>query len=205
MQVEHIEVFVEEPSAEVALRVLLPKIVPQLTFSVYNLQSKTSLLARLPNRLQGYARRLQPNERIVVLIDRDQEDCGELKLQLEAIAAGAGLVTKTVSGGISYQVVNRIVVEELEAWFFGDWASVCQAYPRVPTTIPQQARYRTPDAISGGTWEALERVLKKAGYCQSGLRKIEAARAIAPHMQPEINTSRSFQVFRRALMELVPA
>jgi hypothetical protein len=101
-------------------------------------------------------------------------------------------------------VVNRIVVEELEAWFFGDWSSVCQAYPRVPATIPQQARYRTPDAIAGGTWEALERVLRNAGYFQSGLRKIEAARAIASHMQPEINTSQSFQIFRRTLLEFIP-
>ena len=203
MQVEHIEVFVEEPSAEAALRILLPKIAPQLTASVYNLQSKTNLLAQLPYRLQGYSRWLQSNQRIVVLIDQDQNDCSELKSQLEAMAAGAGLVTKTASRTAAYQVVNRIVVEELEAWFFGDWASVCKAYPRVPTTIPRQARYRMPDAIPGGTWEALERVLQKAGYFGSGLRKIEAARAIAPYMQPEINTSNSFQVFRRTLVELI--
>jgi hypothetical protein len=204
MQVEHIEVFVEEPSAEVALRILLPKITPHLTFSVYNLQSKTSLLAHLPNRLQGYKQWLQPNQRVVVLIDQDQNNCSELKSQLEAMAASAGLVTKTASRSTSYQVVNRIVVEELEAWFFGDWASVCKAYPRVPTTISQQARYRTPDAITGGTWEAFERVLQKAGYFTNGLRKIEAARTIAPHMRPEINASQSFQVFRRTLLELIP-
>jgi len=33
------------------------------------------------------------------------------------------------------------------------------------------------------------------------LRKIEAAEQIAPHMDPTRNTSRSFQVFRDALIE----
>lgn len=203
MQVEHVEVFVEEPSAEAALRILLPKIAPQLNFEIFDYQSKTRLLARLADRFRGYARVLEQNQRILVLVDRDDDNCIFLKSKLEAAAANAGLVTKTASRGSPYQVLNRIVVEELEAWFFGDWESVCKAYPRVPVTVPRQARYRVPDAITGGTWEALERVLQKAGYFSSGLRKIEAARAIAKHMQPDANTAHSFQVFRRSLLDLV--
>ncbi len=203
MQVEHIEVFVEEPSAEAALRILLPKIAPQLSFEIFDYQSKTRLLARLPARFRGYTHVLQPNQRILVLVDRDDDNCIDLKSRLEAVAAEAGLMTRTASRGHPCQVINRIVVEELEAWFFGDWESVCTAYPRVQVTVPQQTRYRTPDAITGGTWEALERVLQKAGYFSSGLRKIEVARAIAKHMQPDANTSHSFQVFRRSLLELV--
>ena len=66
--------------------------------------------------------------------------------------------------------------------------------------MPSQAKYRDPDAITGGTWEALERLLQKAGYFKTGLRKIEAARSIAAHMDPTRNTSQSFQVFRSALL-----
>lgn len=154
--------------------------------------------------MRGHSRWLPSNRQIIVLVDRDDEDCILLKARLEAIATGAGLLTKTAAHGAVYQVVNRIVVEELEAWFFGDWESVRKAYPQVPATIPQQAKYRIPDAIESGTWEALERVLKRAGYFSSGLRQIEAARAIATHMRPEVNTSHSFQVFRRTLLEMAP-
>jgi hypothetical protein len=99
-------------------------------------------------------------------------------------------------------VVTRLAIEELEAWYFGDWEAVRAAYPRLPATIPAQAKYRDPDAIVGGTWEALERILQKAGYFSLGLAKIEAARAIAAHMVPERNTSRSFQILRNALADM---
>jgi hypothetical protein len=97
----------------------------------------------------------------------------------------------------------RIAVEELEAWYFGDWTAVCAAYPRVPQTVPSNPRYRDPDAVAKGAWEALERILRKAGYFKTGLRKIELARAVAPHMDPEKNRSHSFRALRSALLEMV--
>lgn len=36
MQVNHIEVLVEEPSVEAALRILLPKMLPRDNFEIYN-------------------------------------------------------------------------------------------------------------------------------------------------------------------------
>ena len=98
-------------------------------------------------------------------------------------------------------MVNRIVVEELEAWYFGDWEAVRSAFPRVSSTVPNQRRYRHPDAVRGGTWEAFERVLQRHGYFRAGLRKIEAARSIAPKIDPERNSSPSFETFRDALVE----
>ncbi|WP_231636395.1 DUF4276 family protein [Burkholderia sp. MSHR3999] len=76
------------------------------------------------------------------------------------------------------------------------WSTAVQAaYPRVPANLPQKAPFRDPDAILGGTWEALERVLKLAGYFSTGLRKLELARSVASHMDPAQNKSRSFQAF----------
>ena len=69
--------------------------------------------------------------------------------------------------------------------------------------IPAKQGYRDPDAIAGGTWEALERVLQRAGYFRSGLRKIEAARAIAEHMDPARNRSASFRSFHRTIDQIV--
>jgi hypothetical protein len=139
----------------------------------------------------------------VVLVDRDDDDCEELKDRLERMAREAGLRTRSSARGKPWVVVNRIAIEELEAWYFGDWEAVRAAYPRVPATIPARARYRDPDAIVGGTWEALEQVLQRAGYFEAGLAKIGAARKIGEHMVPETNRSRSFQVLRQALVEMV--
>lgn len=145
---------------------------------------------------------MPPDWRIVVLVDRDDDDCHALKQRMERIASQAGFVTRSVADGPAYSVVNRLVIEELEAWYFGDWRAVCSAYPRVPSTIPNQTAYRNSDAIRGGTWEAFERIMKKAGYFRGGLRKIEAARAVAEHWNIDANTSRSFQVLRDVLREL---
>jgi hypothetical protein len=202
MAVSHVEVLVEEPSMEAALRVLLPRVLRGVSFQVYPYQCKSDLLKRLPDRLRGYAAWLPDDYRIVVVVDRDDDDCRALKQQLERIGSDAGLRSRRQTMGQPYQVVNRLAIEELEAWYFGDWEAVRAAYPRVPETIPQQARYRDPDAITGGTWEAFERVLQRAGYFQTGLRKIEAARAVAKHWQPEINRSHSFRVFRDVLQEM---
>ncbi len=138
-----------------------------------------------------------------MLVDRDEEDCKRLKARLEKICHTAGLISKTAAGTEqSAQVINRIVVEELEAWFLGDVTALRHAYPRLPD-ISQKAAFRNPDRIRGGTWETLERLLQKAGYYKGGLPKIELAKTITPHMAPACNTSESFQTFRKALLELV--
>lgn len=187
---------------EAALRVFLPRVLGGLSFQVYPYQCKDDLLKRLPDRLRGYSSWLPDDYRIVVVVDRDDDDCHTLKRSLEQMASDAGLRSRGNAGGRPYQLVNRLAIEELEAWYFGDWDAVRAAYPNVPDTIPNRAKYRDPDAIAGGTWEAFERVLQRAGYFQTGLRKIEAARTIAEHWHPQSNRSHSFRVFRDVLQEM---
>jgi hypothetical protein len=208
MTVEHVEILVEEISTEAALRLLLPKILGSVAFEVYPHQGKDALMRRLPSRLRAYTRRREHDPwfrdhcRIVVVIDRDNDDCVILKQRLEAMAKDAGLTTRTSALGQPYVVVNRLAIEELEAWYFGDWSAVRTAFPKVAPTIPAQAAYRQPDLIAGGTWEAFERVLQRAGYFSGGLRRVEAARVVAMHMEPERNTSPSFRALRDALQEM---
>ena len=202
----HVEVLVEEPSTEAALSFLLPRILPtNTTWLVHPHRGKKDLLAKLPSRLRGYSRFLPPDWRLVVLIDEDRQDCRALKRRLNRAARDAGLRLALGSGGEPIQVLNRIAIEELEAWFFGDVEVVCTAYPGVPATLANRAPYRDPDAVAGGTWEALGRVLKQAGHHGSGLRKGEAARAIAEHMDPARNRSRSFGHFRDGLLRVTGA
>ena len=200
----HIEFLVEEPSSEAALHNILPRVLQeQTTFAIHPFRGKPDLLKKLPARLRGYRAWIPDSWRIVVLADADEDDCREIKAKLEKAAIQARLVTKSdVNSGSRFQVLNRLAIEELEAWFFGDIGALHSAYPRISLHLGNKARYRDPDAIVGGTWEALERELKRVGYFTGGLNKISAAREISKFMAPERNRSRSFQVFRQGLLEL---
>ena len=183
---------------------LLPRMLPEgHTFRVHSFRGKADLLRKLPSRLRGYRSWLVEEVRIIVLVDRDNDDCYELKQRLEREASASGLLTRSRSTGLPWQVVNRVVIEELEAWYFGDWEAVRTAYPRVSYATPRSKAYQDPDAIRGGTCEAFERLLKRHGYFPTGLRKIEAARAIAAHTEPDRNRSRSFARFHEVVMEAV--
>jgi len=199
----HVEFLVEEPSAEAALANVVPRIVgTDATFKIHPHNGKRDLLAKLPDRLAGYAPWLPQDWRIVVLIDEDRQACRDLKQELERAARRAGLVTWSANKSPLARVLNRLAVEELEAWFFGDVDALRSAFPRVSPSLANRAAFRDPDAIRGGTWEALERVLKRVGYYPGGLLKTDASRRISEHMIPERNRSRSFVVFRDALRQM---
>lgn len=203
----HLEILLEEPSTEAALRQLLPRIIgDSATWNCYVHQGKPDLLGHLLARLRAYQTWLPHDWRIVVLIDNDESDCTQLKSQLDAIAQLAGLTTRmSVRSGVAFHVLNRLAIEELESWFFGDIDALRAAYPRLSATLQNREIYRDPDAIRGGTWEALQRELWRAGYYRNlrRLPKIEVARTIATHMIPNRNRSRSFQVFCEGLSNLI--
>ena len=195
----HIEFLLEERSAEVALASILPKILPDdviLKFHVF--EGKQDLLKKLPKRLKGYRQWITDDYRIMVLIDEDRQNCRELKTRLENAAHEAGFVTKssTLPNG-DFQVVNRLAIEKLEAWFFGDIVAVREVYPAVLKTSQSRKKYLDPDAIKGGTSEALERLLKRS--YKRVFPKTAIARNIAPHMDPNRNRSKSFQIFVEGL------
>lgn len=200
--VSHLEVLVAELSAERVLDVLLPRIAPGADFSIRTFAGKQDLLRKLSDRLAGYASWIRHADRKVVVVDRDDEDCRELKAKIEEHFVAAGLVTLTArSGGARVDACTRIVIEELEAWFFGDVAALRSAYPRISPTLARQRRYRDPDAITGGTDRALEQLLARHGYGES-LAKVATAAAVAPHMDVEANRSASFRAFRDGVRRL---
>lgn len=186
---------------EVALRALLPKMLGATTFEIHPHQGKPDLLKKLPGKLAAYAKFLPADHRVLVVVDRDREDCAELKSRIDEMASRGGLAPRSASPA-KWRMVSRIAIEELEAWYFGDWNAVSAAYPKVKATASKQAAYRKPDEIAGGTCEAFERELQKAGYFSTGLRKLEAARQVAAHMEPARNVSPSFQKLAAVLREL---
>ncbi|MBD2362780.1 DUF4276 family protein [Anabaena minutissima FACHB-250] len=192
----HIEFLVEEYSTEVTLNFIVPKIIGDIhTFKIHNFQNKDKLLKRLTERMQGYSKFIPDDWRIVIIVDQDRDNCQELKNKL---CDASSIVTKQ-KGNI---VLHRIAVEELESWFLGDVQAIRVEYERIPASLSQTAKFRNPDAIPGGTWEQLDRILKKYGY-QTGLQKIDFAQKVSRHMDVENNLSKSFQVFRDGLRKII--
>lgn len=192
---------------EAFLRDFVPRVLPSgIPWRPIDHGSKWQLLRALPDRLRGYAAiPVGYRPKILVLVDRDDDDCIALKRQLDDATHGAGLVSRTGNHNGEFDVVNRIVVEELEAWFFGDGTALAQGWPGVPTSLPNCQRYRDPDAILGGTHEALLAVLQKAGHWRgmAKLPKSEVARRMATLIDPARNRSRSFHHFMTGLQALV--
>lgn len=199
-----LEVLVEELSCERFLRSALPRIVPNVPFEIRTFNGKHDLLRKLPGRLRGYAHLKQTADiGVVVVVDRDNDDCIDLKARLDRMAEKVGLATASrTPQGERFDVLNRIVVEELEAWFFGDIAALRNVFPRLPESLAQQAKYRDPDAIVGGTAETLQRLLQRHGYARGGLAKVKTAEQVVQHMDFEGNTSQSFRQFRDGVRRL---
>lgn len=202
-----LEFLLEEESAEAALRALLPRLLPAGHTCRYRVHAGCQdLLKHLPALLRGYAQRLahadQTDLRVVVLLDADAHGVAR-KQALEAAAAAAGLATKTTAApGTVFHVLNRVAVQELEAWFLGDQAAVQAAYPRIR---PHHFKglTRNPDTLLKSS-QTLLQLLQKGGEFRAGARKIAWASAIAAHLSldPVANASPSFRCFCAGLRAL---
>lgn len=201
-------IHVEEPSMKEVMDVLLPRLLAGRSVQpkVIDHGSKQGLLTNLSKRMRGYANWPEPGLRVMVLVDRDNDNCATLKSALESAAISMGMHTKSKPDHTKrFRVVNRVVIEELEAWFLGDVYALAKAYPGVSPTLGRQSRFRDPDAVAGGTWEALLKTLKKAGHYvgSNQLPKIEVVRRISPLMSLNDNRSRSFNEFLTGLNALL--
>ena len=171
----------EEPSMKTFLDGILPRILPEgVSFQTIPHGGKRELELSLPRKLQAWN---EPDVAFVVVHDQDSNDCVELKHKLQGICAMSGR-----------QVLIRIACRELEAWYWGDLAAVSEAYSVDLKHLSQKRKYRNPDIIDHPK-EELKRFLPQMG-------QIEGAKRIAPHMNLEENTSRSFQVFVQGVKKL---
>jgi hypothetical protein len=202
----HLIFFTEEQSAEAALYNIIPKIIDtnEHSYQILTHNGRNDLIKKLPSKLKALLETNQPDEKYIILVDRDSNDCKVIKNQLEEIAMDLGIGTKTspkLDG--TFKVVNRIVIEELESWFIGDQQAVETAFPGINSNFFSQPKFKDPDAIKGGTCEVFERLLRRAGYYRAGLAKIDASRKVSEYMKPQLNKSRSFQCFLEGIQSII--
>lgn len=214
----HFEILVEDASGKIALEYILEKILgpngQDHTYKIIpykgvgriptNLRGTTDpqkriLLDRLPKLLRGYGKSLQGfAAAVVVVVDLDNKDCMVFKQEMLNILNGCNPQPVTLL---------RIAIEEGEAWLLGDYNAVKTAYPRAKEQV---LNTYVQDSICG-TWEKLadavypggSQKLKRLGWPHTGQTKCEWANNIAPCLDVENNQSRSFQVFRDGIRNLM--
>lgn len=210
----HFEICIEDASGKIFLEHMLPKILneDEATWRVHGYKGigrlpknltvasnpkKKTLLDKLPTLLRGFAR--TPGiDAVIIIVDTDDNDCGELLRELNGVVAVTHPVPK---------VFFRLAIEEMEAWYLGDVLAIKAAYPNAKEA---QIQAYVSDSICG-TWERLADAivsggaskLKTDGWPASGVTKCEWAGRITPHMDVEANSSPSFIKFRDGIRGLV--
>lgn len=192
--------FVEGPSEEDFVLAWARRLLQGHAIRVYPHQGKGSLsgstgstdrrrrglLDQLPSKLRAFADADPRHERIVVLVDADDDDCVELK---QRIASTAGEACP------SARVLVRVAVEELEAFYFGDLRALARAFPNADMT---RARAFVPDSVVG-TWEEFAAVIGGGGDKRGWAKAMGAT--MTTH--PARSRSPSFRALCGGLQELV--
>lgn len=214
----HIEILVEDSSGEKLLQVLLPQLLGQQgdphTWRLHAYKgigrippglvtradpAKRILLDQLPRILRGYGK--TPGiDAVVIVLDTDRRDCIAFLAELEAVANACNPVP---------DILFRLAIEEIEAWYFGDRDALFAAYPQAKQEVLE--RY-VQDSVCD-TWELLadavhsggSAAIKKAGWPLPGQVKHEWAEKIGPLMDMERNISPSFKKLSDGLRRLVAA
>lgn len=180
---KHLVFLLEGPCEREVLQAWLPTMLPegvQVHFIVF--EGKQDMERRMVSKMRYWQ---QPDSRFVVLRDQDSADCLDVKARLRERCKEAGRDDATV----------RVACHELESFFLGDWPAVAKAFdnPRL-ADLARKAIYRDPDRIALPEAELRRHV--------SGYQKRDGARRIAPHMDLNRNSSRSFCHLRDAIERL---
>jgi len=214
----HFEILVEDVSGKIALEYILEKILGSngqgYTYRIIsykgigriprNLRGTTDprkriFLDRLPKLLRGYGKSLQDfPAAVVVVVDLDDKDCLVFKQEMLDILEVCNPQPTTLF---------RIAIEEGEAWLLGDRNAIKAAYPRAKERVlnayVQDSICSTWEKLADAVYPGGSQKLKQLGWPHTGQAKCEWARNIAPHLDVEKNQSRSFQVFRDGIRDLM--
>ena len=176
----------EEPSIKPVIEKLMQELSPDsdegVDWLVSSFCGKADLEAKMNKKIRGWS---YGEPYFIILRDNDGGDCLALKQRL---------VNKAKHADKNFSV--RIVCQELEAWFIGDLSAVEKAYPKSRTTkMSCKEKYRIPDTLTNAAQLLTE---------MTGVRaKIGRAEKISNHLSVLENNSKSFQVFRDKLTELL--
>jgi predicted DNA-binding protein (UPF0251 family) len=154
-------------------------------------------LSQLPRLVQGYGKTWNSSNYdgvLIIVCDLDARCLKEFRQEL------LNCINKCNSKPVTYFC---IAIEEMEAWFLGDFLALQKAYPKTKISVLQTYKL---DSICG-TWEKLADAILKGGYKKLkekggnaiGKEKSIWAEKIAPYIDIDKNASPSFRYFRNRL------
>lgn len=171
----------EERSTKELLDVLLPRILPpEVSFLTIPHEGKSDLQKSISIKLKAWK---ESDVYFVIIQDQDSNDCHLLKAKIKELCNDCGR-----------KVLIRIACHEMEAWYFGDLEAVSKAYGKNLKKYAEKKKYRNPDAIVSPKQE-LRKLLPEH-------EQIVGARKIAPYMNPDKNTSKSFNALIEGLKRI---
>lgn len=212
----HIEVLVEDSSGGKLLEILLPRLIGNYgephTWRIIPYKgvgrlptglakeadpAKRALLNQLPRLLKGYAK-TPGMDAVVVMLDSDRRDCREFLTELLALLGDCHPAPN---------VLFRLAIEEVEAWYLGDRQALSGAYPRARRDVlghyQQDSVCATWELLADAIYPGGSAALKKAGWPLPGQIKHQWAEQIGPRMDVERNQSPSFCKLRDGLRQFV--
>jgi hypothetical protein len=178
--------FLEEESAKVFLKALLPRLLPEDIHVQYiTFEGKQDLEKNIERKLRAYN---TPILGFVILLDQDHEDCVALKAHLKKLCVQSGKTNTLV----------RIACHHLESWYLGCLETVLPLYGINPSKYQSKRKYRNPDALSYACEE-----LKKLTHNQ--YQKISGSRQIGAVFPIDYNTNRShsYRVFIDGIQKVI--
>jgi hypothetical protein len=153
---------------------ILKRILPEdADFLTIAHDGKQDLIKHIPSRLKAW---LEPDARFVIVHDQDSNDCRDLKTRIREVCESSGK-----------NVLIRIAVIELEAWYWGDLQAVSLAYRKQIEHLGSKRKYREPDKIQNPKAELRKHI--------PDYNPMDGAKRIAEYMDIDGNTSNSFRVF----------
>lgn len=201
-----LHILVEGESEEALLNVWLPRFLPPgHSFVIIRHRGKgrlsrdpvrvpdirrEGLLDQLPAKLRAYGKTLDPaTDRLLVLVDADDEPCLELKRRL----------LETLESCDPHPVVLfRLAIEETEAFYLGDPQAIRRAFPQA--RLQRLKSYAQDSACK--TWELFQSVIGDPVE-----DKVRWAERMAPHLGTtwkgsDANRSPSFRQLCKGLLRL---
>lgn len=176
--------FVEGPSEIELLRALGTRLLPpEVEMEIKRFHGKQDLEANLVRLLRGWRK---PDSAFLILRDQDKGECRPAKEKLAALCRESG----------KSEWLVRIACRELESFFLGDLAAVERGLDVKGLGAKQgKQKFRNPDELRNPADE-LSLLIGKP------YSKIAGARAIAPCLDLDRNTSRSFNALISGIRRL---
>ncbi len=172
---------------ESSIQPVFEKLASQLnlfgsTIRVVPHQGVSDLERSLSRKLRAWR---NPQARFLIIRDNDSGNCVKRKQRLQEIVRRSGREN---------QSLVRIICQELEAWFLGDRQALHDA-----SILGNNISHAS---IRGDVDQIAKPSQKIDRLAAQGYKKRVGARLVAPHMEIDRNTSRSFQNTMKALERL---